>query len=199
MDPDCIDRLHDAFTEQVWPDEITKSLSWESSDDVTAETEDWVDAIIQLENPVFDEYENIPDLAGLEVQSAIVAEIQSADGWSLADIRDRLAPKFDLAMADQQIDTIARTETAATLNRASFAAIEARKNPDEISVEWVGPHDGNQTELCNDLSAATDGGVPFPEFKELAREYAESYPAGKTDWIDEGILHYQERYTIERV
>jgi hypothetical protein len=64
-------------------------------------------------------------LAGLEVKSAIEQELTASDGWSLDGIVTRLEPKFNLSLADQQLETIARTETAATLNRAQMVAIEA--------------------------------------------------------------------------
>lgn len=197
LDRACCDRLYTAFTEQVWPDEVNKSPSWSSDDDVTAETRDWVDAIFQTEDPVYDEYANIPDLAGLEVKAKIIDELQSSGGWSLDSVQGELARKFDLAMGDQQLQTIARTETAAVLNRSQFVALEAL--PDDPVVKWVGPDDSRTTDLCRDLSDATSDGVRFSEFKPMMREYAESYPAGKTDRLEQGILHFQERYTIKRI
>jgi len=199
LDRACIDRLYEAYTTQIWPDEITKAPSWESSDDVTAETQEWVDVVTDMQDPVFDHYENIPDLAGLEVKSLIKRELTRESGWSLDSIIQALQPKFELSMADNQLQTIARTETAATLNRAQLTAIEALPDAGDRLVRWVGPSDGRQTDLCNDLADATESGVPFSEFQSLARQYAEQYPAGKTDRLDEGILHFQERYTVELV
>jgi hypothetical protein len=175
LDRACIDRLYTAYTDQIWPD--AKAPSWESSDDVTAQTQEWVDVVTDMQDPVFDHYENIPDLAGLEVKSIIKRELTRESGWSLDSIIEQLRPKFELAMADNQLQTIARTETAATLNRAQLTLPDAG----ERVVKWVGPSDGRQTDLCNDLADATESGVPCSEFRSLARQYAEQYPAGKTD------------------
>jgi hypothetical protein len=180
----------------VWPEDVNKSPSWSSDDDVTEETREWVDSVFQLEDPVYDEYANIPDLAGLEVKAKIIDELKSSDGWSLDSVQGELARKFDLAMGDQQLQTIARTETAAVLNRSQMVALEAL--PDDPVVKWVGPDDSRTTDLCRDLSDETADGVPFSEFKSMMREYADSYPAGKTDRLDQGILHFQERHTVKR-
>ncbi len=115
-DTSCLDRLYTAYTDQIWPDEITKAPSWESSDDVTAQTQDWVDVITDMQDPIFDQYENIPDLAGLEIKSAIKRELTRKSGWSPDSIIEQLRPKFELSMADNQLETIARTETAVILN-----------------------------------------------------------------------------------
>ncbi len=197
LDDACLDRLYTAYTDQIWPAEITKAPSWESSDDVTTQTQDWVDVITDMQDPIFDQYENIPDLAGLEVKSAVKRELTRESGWSLDSIIEQLQPLFESSVAANQVETIARTETAATLNRAQLAAIEALPDASERLVRWVGPSDGRQTDLCNDLADATESGVPFSEFQPLAREYAEQYPAGKTDRLEAGILHFQERYTVE--
>ena len=49
------------------------------------------------------------------------------------------------------------------------------------------------------LATATSDGVPYREFRQLAAEYARDFPEGKTDRLDEGVLHFNERYTIELV
>lgn len=195
LHPDCCACMQDAFKEQIWPDEINKSPSWTSDDDVTQDTQQWVDAVMQMQDPVYDEYANIPDLQGLNVKQDIVDKLTDSQGWSLSDIESKISSQFGNQMKDQQIQTIARTETAAVLNGANVNAIEAR--PDDPDVRWVGPDDGDQTELCNDLSKDTEDGVPYSEFQQMMQEYAKQYEAGKTDRVDQGILHYQERYTVE--
>lgn len=195
LDIECCVCMQDAFKEQVWPDEINKSPSWEGDDDVTQDTQQWVDAVTSMEDPVYDEYANIPDLQGLNVKGDIVSQLTDEQGWSLSDIKQDIEFRFGNQMGDQQIQTIARTETAAVLNKANFDAIAAR--PDDPEVRWVGPKDGDQTDLCNDLSDDTQDGVPFSEFIDMARDYAKRYTAGKTDRVDQGVLHYQERYTVE--
>jgi hypothetical protein len=107
-----------------------------------------------MQDPIFDQYENIPDLAGLEIKSAVKRELTRESGWSLDSIIEQVQPVFESSVAANQVETIARTETATTLNRAQFTAIEALPDANEQLVRWVGPSDGRQTYLCNDLSSA---------------------------------------------
>ena len=193
LSAECINQLTQAHKEQVWPKELQKSPSWGGDDDVTQETQSWVDAILSLEDPMWDEYDNVPMAAGLTVKQEIEESLKQPQGWSLNSIDRRLRDEFP-QMKPFERQRIARQEVAGILNRSKMAAIEARG--EDALVRWVGPDDSNTTELCRELAKATEDGVPYSEFRSLIKEYAEEY-GGTPHRSEQGLPHFQCRYTVE--
>ena len=193
---ECFECLSRAFREQVWPDELQKSPSWASNDDVDEETAQWVSSIIELEDPMWDEYENVPMAAGLTVKQEIKESLTQPQGWSLESIANRLGDDFP-HMEEHQRNRIARQEVAGVLNRSKIASLLAR--PDDPLVRWVGPDDGDTTELCKSLVEESSDGVPISEMLSLLKDHAKQHDGGTPERAEQGLPHWLCRHTVELV
>ena len=196
LSPECFECLSRAFREQVWPDELQKSPSWASNDDVDEETAQWVSSIMELEDPMWDEYENVPMAAGLTVKQEIKESLTQPQGWSLDSIANRLGDDFP-HMEEHQRNRIARQEVAGVLNRSKIASLLAR--PDDPLVRWVGPDDGDTTELCKSLVEETSDGVPISEMLSLLKDHAKQHDGGTPERAEQGLVHWLCRHTVELV
>jgi len=188
--------LDSAFKEQVWPDGLQKAPSWANDDDVTGELQEWVNSVLELQDPLWDNYETIPAAAGLTVKQEIKDSLTQSQGWSLNSIDRRLREEFKY-MAPHERERIARQETAAVLNKAKIVSLQARG--DDPEVKWVGPDDEDTTELCTSLKDEIGDGVAFSKFMPLLKEYANEYENGTPERADEGLPHFLCRHTIEIV
>jgi len=188
--------LDSAFKEQVWPDGLQKAPSWANDDDVTGELQEWVNSVLELQDPLWDNYETIPAAAGLTVKQEIKDSLTQSQGWSLNSIDRRLREEFKY-MAPHERERIARQETAAVLNKAKIVSLQARG--DDPEVKWVGPDDEDTTELCTSLKDEIGDGVAFSTFMPLLNEYANEYENGTPERADEGLPHFLCRHTIEIV
>jgi hypothetical protein len=189
-------RLSKAFREQVWPDELSKTKSWTGDQDVDKELQEWVGSVVDLRDPVYDSYSDIPMMAGLTVEKEITSSLTQHQGWSIDSIDRRLRKEFD-HLEPRQRERIVRTETAAVLNMAKRTMIEARG--DDPDVRWVGPEDGSTTDFCKELTERTEDGAPYSEFLEVYRDVADSYEKVSLDRLDELVPHINCRHTIEMV
>ena len=192
---ECINMLTETHKEQVWPDRLQKSPSWESDDDVTGEIKEWVGTVIEMEDPMWDSYSNVPMAAGLTVKQHIKESLTQHHGWSLNSVSERLRKDFP-QLSKFERERIARQEVSGVLNKSKMTAIAARKG--DPLVRWVGPDDDDTTELCNSLSEATKDGVPFSEFTDMLVSHAKEY-GGTPNRAESGLPHMQCRYTVEIV
>lgn len=194
--PTAFTRLSKAFREQVWPDELSKSRSWAGNEDVDKELQEWIDSVVRLRDPVYDEYTDIPMAAGLTVEKEITDSLTQHQGWSIDSIDRRLRREFD-HLEPRSRERIVRTETAAVLNMAKRTMIEARgDNPD---VKWVGPDDRSTTGFCEELSNKTEDGMPYNKFLQLYEELVGKYDNTSLERADELIAHIGCRHTVEMV
>jgi len=194
LSDDCARQLTNAHREQIWPEDIQKSVTWGGDDDVTEEVQGWVDAVIQMEDPIWDSYEGVPMAAANTIKGHLQDSLRQHQGWSLNSIVNRLRNDFP-RMSKKQAETIARQEVAGTINRAKIDQLLARK--EDPMVRWIGPGDQDSTELCKDLEQESKSGMPLSEFMETMEEYTRRYDEGTPERAKQGLPHFQCRYTIE--
>lgn len=188
------DKIRDAFKEQIWPEELNKSPSWASDDDVTESTQEWVDAVFELRDPLYDAYSGVPQAAALRVKGTIREALTQPQGWSLDSVVSNLEKEFDF-MDESDAKRIARQEIAATLNEAMEISFEAR--PEEPIVRWVGPSDQDTTELCQEIKEEIGDGVPMDEAEQIIQEKSREYEYGTPERADQLIPHWLCRHTLE--
>ena len=196
LDSNHYELLDSAFREQVWPDELQKSPSWTADDDVTSDVQEWVGSVLEMEDPVWDDYSNIPMAAGLTVKQELKESLTQHQGWSLNSIDRRLRKDFP-HLEPHERQRIARQETAGVLNRAKIVSLILR--PDDPLVKWVGPDNDDTTELCTQLKDDVGDGVPVSVLLEKLEEYAEEYENGTPERVEQGLPHWLCRHTIEVV
>ena len=192
---DCLENISRAHKSQVWPKSIEKSPSWTGSSDVDKETQEWVNVVLDMKDPMWDEYSNTPMAAALTVKDEISTSLTQSQGWSIDSIQRRLRDDFPQLEKYERV-RIARQEVAGVLNFSKIIAIQARKG--DPLVRWVGPGDTDSTTLCKQLERETSGGVPLSEMLELLKEYAEEF-GGTPERSQQGLPHIGCRYTIELV
>lgn len=193
---DVVERIDEAFREQVWPDEIQKSPSWQDDSDVDEETQEWVEAVLDMKDPMWDEYDGVPMAAGMTVKQEIRDSITQPQGWSLDSIVDRLDDEFP-NLEEFNKRRIARQEVAGVLNGAKITALLAQ--PSDPKVKWVGPDDADTTDLCEEVKSEVEGGVPVSELVELLEEKADNFEGGTPRRAEEGLPHYLCRHTVKVV
>lgn len=200
VDPDQEEKIREAFREQIWPDDINKAPSWQSDDDVTEQTQRWVEAIFDMRDPLFDQYDDIPQAAALTIKETIKKSLTQPQGWSLDSVVNNLLDEFD-HMEKYQAARIARQEIAATLNEAQRVSLEARASAeeggDEPDVRWNGPQDSDTTELCEEVKEMTKDGVPLSELEDILAEKAEEYEYGTPHRVKQMVPHWQCRHSLE--
>lgn len=196
ISPDCDECVRQAFREQVWPEDLNKSPSWESDDDVTQQTQEWVEAVFQLRDPLYDEYSGIPQAAALTVKQHIQDALTQPQGWSIDSVVDEIYSEFDF-LEYHEAKRIARQEIAATLNQAQKISLEAR--PDEPTVMWDGPDDQDTTELCKEVKREIGDGVLLSEAEQIIEEKAAKYDYGTPERADQLVPHFLCRHHLEEV
>lgn len=196
IETDQEEKVREAFREQVWPDDMNKSPSWQSDDDVTQQTQEWVDAVFDMRDPMYDSYDEIPQSAGLRVKEEIRDSLTQSQGWSLDSVASGIEDEFDF-LERYQAERIARQEVAAVLNEAVEISLQAR--PEEPEVDWVGPDDGSTTELCEEVKNEVNGGVKLSKLQEILRRKAEEYDYGTPRRVDQFVPHFLCRHMIEEV
>lgn len=193
---ECDERVREAFREQVWPDDLNKSPSWQSDDDVTQETQEWVDAVFQMRDPLYDQYDDIPQAAALNVKSAIRESLTQEQGWSLDSVVSRLEDDFDV-LSRGRAKRIARQEISATLNQAEKISFKALPDDRRPNVVWSGPSDSSTTELCEEVKREVGDGVPLTELEDILSEKASQYEYGTPERVDQLVPHWQCRHQID--
>jgi len=153
-----------------------------------------------LEGGLFTEFEEFPSEKVMALRMELLETLQS-DGWTIADLADTVST----IAPDSNAEVLARTETAAVLNRARERGYEELGRENE-RFRWANPMDHRTTEACEWLVRQTDpehGGTPvsMDELKELIAE-APEHDEDMDDNLarpDDFVVHPQERSRFIRV
>jgi hypothetical protein len=130
-------------------------------------------------------------------------ELVESDGWTIDGVADRLMD-LDAIDSRSRAETIARTETAATLNTARESAYQSEGMGDE-KFYWTGNIDDRTTEACEWLIRETNpnyGGDPVS--LEKLKDLIEEAPTHDPDMDDnmarpeDFTVHINERKTYVR-
>ncbi len=153
---------------------------------------------------VFSEFAEIPSGQLMQLRNYLVEELDDGN-WNIDGIANRIQ---DLEGADLSFDeaqTIARTETASTVNTAREIGYEERGQGD-AKFKWVGVFDdGRTTDACQWLLSQTNpnhGGDPvsLEKLKELIEEAPEHDDEMQDDLArpENYVVHPNERKTYVR-
>lgn len=180
VDTDETDRALVGFSESVTPEFVKDRIR---------------DAIFS--GSVFSEFDTIPSGELMQLREYLLESLQE-DGWTIDGVADQLM-QLDGVDTRQKALTIARTETAATLNTAREIGYEELGQDDDLFY-WEGNLDGRQTDACEWLIKKTNpqhGGNPvsLSELKDLIEE-APEHDDDMDDNLarpDDMIVHPNER------
>lgn len=196
LDRECCSRICECYKEQIWPEDLNKSPSWQDDDDVTEQTQNWVETTLNMRSPLWDAYADIPESAGLRVEQIIEDSLTQPQGWSLESVVNQIDDEFEF-ISRGRAKGIARQEVAAVLNEAEIVALQAR--PDDTIVRWVGPDDVDTTEMCKTIKERVGDGVPVSELLSILEEVSDDYKnqGGTPERADQGVPHFGCRHTLE--
>jgi len=154
---------------------------------------------------VFSEFADIPSSQLMQLREFLTEELED-ERWNIDGIANRIQDLPDTDLSFDQAQTIARTETASTVNTAREIGYKERGQDDDV-FKWVGVYsDGRTTTACQWLLEQTNpkhGGTPvtLDKLKELIDE-APSHDPDMDDNLarpDNFVVHPNERKTFTRV
>lgn len=191
-----------AFQEQIQPetlDEIEKR-SWTGDEDVPEFVKERISDVID-DGAIFENFESIPGDVRETLEDIFEDNLTQPQGWSLRSMVSDLEEVFPGVDKDS-LETVARTESSAVLNKAREEAYRERPGAARFKFYWQGPDDSRTTELCDALKELTNpqqGGEPL-SLMRLKREanklHRQHFPS--LDFRGLEALHPNERHTFVR-
>ena len=160
-----------------------------------------IDAVREVidRGAVFDNFDSLPGRVADTIGDVLSDALTDPQGWRLDDVVDSLSDA--LPRADpEDLETIARTESASVLNEAREEGYRDR-GFDDAKFKWVGPSDSRTTDACEDLKDMTNpdhGGTPvsLPELIDAEREVHDEYFDNLS--FRKHTIHPNERHTFVR-
>ena len=197
-------KLTETYKRQIWPDDLTKApRTWDGDDDVDKTLKEWVAEVVKEKDPINDQYSGVPALASMKIKQVIERSLTQPQGWSIGSVAKNVQDEFDW-MGKRQAQSIARQEVAAVLNTSKYVMNKAAEPVDETWLyRWIGPDDGDTTEICRAIKAEVEkrgGSVPFEVLQDILRQKAREYDekGGLPARVEELVPHFGCRHTIER-
>lgn len=191
-----------AFERQIAPpslDAIEKD-AWTSDEDVPEFVRDAIAEVFDKGDAIFDSFESLPGRVRDVISSTLEDALTDPGGWSLDSMVDRMSDA--LPRADpEDLETIARTESASVLNEAREEGYRDR-GLDDAKFKWAGPSDSRTTDACERLKAETNpdfGGTPVTLPKLIDKEEAVQADEFPNLSFRKHTIHPNERHTFIRV
>lgn len=146
---------------------------------------------------VFSDIQSIPSSQLNNLRMNLLDSLEQ-DGFTIDSVADQLQTNIDGLESREQAELIARTETAATLNKSREAGY--KELDEEANFKWVSANDDRRTDACEWLTEQTnpsEGGTPvsMERLKELIDEAPEHDDEMQDDLArpDDFIVHPNER------
>lgn len=158
---------------------------------------------------VFQDIKGLPGDVRRQLEDLLKDALTQPQGWSLDSVVDNMRDIWP-GVDREELEVVARTETASVLNEAREEGYESRPESGRYRFKWVGPDDNRTTEACTWLkegSGAVDEApsnfagtqnqpVTMAELKRLQEEATKFYfpNLGHRDHV----IHPNERHTFVR-
>lgn len=170
---ETLDRfLLDAHRSQIQPETVDdiEKRAWSRDDAVPDYVQETVLEAIDR-GAVFNRFEQISGTLKETLEDTLRDSLTQPQGWSLDSITDRLSDAFP-GVDEDNLETVARTETTSVLNKAREQGYQDREDSDRFKFYWQGSVDSRTTQLCKDLMIATgvESGTPETDFSEVPGE-----------------------------
>ena len=194
--------LEGAYKSQIWPESVDdiEKRAWSGDQSVPDYVLEQISMAIDR-GAVFDDFETLPERVVEEVKSLLKDNLTQPQGWSLDSVVDDFKDVFP-GVPEEQLETVARTETASVLNTAREEGYQSREESGRFKFKWVGPSDNRTTDACTELKERTNpdhGGTPvsLPDLKRMEQEvHAEHFENLE---FRTHTIHPNERHTFVRV
>lgn len=194
--------LEGAYKSQIWPESVDdiEKRAWSGDQSVPDYVLEQISMAIDR-GAVFSDFETLPARVVDEVQSLLKDNLTQPQGWSLDSVVDDFTEVFP-GVPEEQLETVARTETASVLNTAREDGYQSREESGRFRFKWVGPSDNRTTDACTALKERTNpdhGGTPvsLTDLKRMEQEvHAEHFSNLE---FRTHTIHPNERHTFVRV
>jgi len=189
-----------AYKRQIMPPSVAaiEKDAWTSDEDVPEYVVDQVEDVVDTDG-IWEDFKSLPGRVADVIQDTLKDALTQPQGWSLDSMVDRMSDELPRADPDD-LETIARTESASVLNEAREDGYRER-GLDDALFYWQGPDDSRTTEACEDLKDDTNpshGGDPVPLSELVAKErnvHAEYFDNLS---FRKHLIHPNERHTFVR-
>ena len=194
--------LEGAYKSQIWPESVDdiEKRAWSGDDSVPDYVLEQISMAIDS-GAVFDDFKTLPARVVEEVKGLLEDNLTQPQGWSLDSVVDDFKDVFP-GVPEEQLEVVARTETASVLNKAREEGYQSREESGRFRFKWVGPSDNRTTDACTELKERTNpdhGGTPvsLPDLKRMEQEvHAEHFNNLE---FRTHTIHPNERHTFVRV
>ena len=202
--------LLDAYKTQIWPESIDQidKQAWGGDMDVPEYVKEAIEEAIDG-GAVFQNIKGLPGDVRRELEDLLKDALTQPQGWSLDSVVDNMRDIWP-GVDREELEVVARTETASVLNEAREEGYEDRPESGRYRFKWVGPDDARTTEACTFLkqgSSAVDEApenfagtentaVTMSELKRLQQEAVKFYFPNLNH--RDHVIHPNERHTFVR-
>lgn len=199
-----------AYKSQIWPESVDdiEKQAWGGDMDVPEYVKEAIEEAIDA-GAVFQDIKGLPGDVRRQLEDLLKDALTQPQGWSLDSVVDNMRDIWP-GVDREELEVVARTETASVLNEAREEGYESRPESGRYRFKWVGPDDNRTTEACTWLkegSGAVDEApsnfagtqnqpVTMAELKRLQEEATKFYfpNLGHRDHV----IHPNERHTFVR-
>jgi hypothetical protein len=166
------DLLLEAHKSQIWPAGLgaIEKRTWTGDESVPEYVITQIQEAIRAGGAVFSDIDSVPGDAVNRLEGILEDNLTQPQGWSLDSVVDDMKDAWPGVDTDD-LEVVARTETASVLNEAREIGYESMPDSAQARFYWQGPSDSRTTEACEELKERTNpqyGGTPV-SMNELVR------------------------------
>ncbi|AGM11797.1 portal protein [Haloarcula californiae tailed virus 2] len=196
------DLLLEAHKSQIWPEDLEaiEKRTWTGDESVPEYVVKNIQEAINRAGAVFSDIESVPDDAVKRLEGILEENLTQPQGWSLDSIVEDMSDAWP-GVGKEDLEVVARTETASVLNEAREIGYESMPDSGQAKFYWQGPSDSRTTEACEELKEETNpqyGGTPVSmnELVRLEQEVQEQHFTNLS--FRKHTVHPNERHTFVR-
>jgi hypothetical protein len=196
------DLLLEAHKSQIWPAGLgaIEKRTWTGDESVPEYVITQIQEAIRAGGAVFSDIDSVPGDAVNRLEGILEDNLTQPQGWSLDSVVDDMKDAWPGVDTDD-LEVVARTETASVLNEAREIGYESMPDSAQARFYWQGPSDSRTTEACEELKERTNpqyGGTPV-SMNELVRMEQEVQAEHFSSLsFRKHAIHPQERHTFVR-
>ena len=196
------DLLLAAHKSQIWPADLEaiEKRTWTGDESVPEYVIKQIQEAIRAGGAVFSDIESVPEDAVNSLEGILEDNLTQPQGWSLDSVVGDMKDAFP-GVDTEDLEVVARTETASVLNEARERGYESMPDSATAKFYWQGPSDSRTTEACEELKERTNpqyGGTPVSmnELVRMQQEVQAEHFASLS--FRKHAIHPNERHTFVR-
>jgi hypothetical protein len=171
----------DAAEEQmVWADDTDHSLFGFSGGETPAFIKAQLFEAVLEGSPIFSDIESIPNSELMDFRT-FMADSLTDDGWTITEMRDEIADRFDVE--PERAETMARSTTQNMVSEAAEQGYKQRDDFEDLRFTWPEINDGRDSDVCLSIvEAVPDEGLPLDDLKDTIHDVADEHDLDPRGW-----------------